>query len=89
MSFDDHKVPRRSLEEIEAEANRCRARAPIEADGRIDVFGLLRAWQIAFKVKPDSQMGDDKAFSSAKNPGNLWPQKRLPRAKVWRSSHSL
>jgi hypothetical protein len=66
MIFDDHRVPPRSLEEIEAEANRCRAFAPIDIDGRIDMFGLLKAWSITFRPKSDSEMGDDEAVSSAK-----------------------
>jgi hypothetical protein len=65
MIFDDHRVPRRTLEKIEAEANRCRSYAELDQDGRIDHFQLLSALSIKLAVKPDAAMGDNEAYSMA------------------------
>lgn len=65
MIFDDHRVPRRTLEEIEAEADRCRSFAELGQDGRIDVFQLLNAIGIKLVVKSDADMGQDEAYSMA------------------------
>jgi hypothetical protein len=65
MIFDDHRVPRRTLEEIEAEANRCRSRVRIGEDGRIDLDELLKVWGIGLAVRPDAQMRGAEAHSNA------------------------
>jgi hypothetical protein len=67
MIFDDHGVPRRTLEEIEAEANRCRSYAELDHDGRIDLDQLLSALRIKLAVKSDAAMGDNEAYSMARN----------------------
>jgi hypothetical protein len=65
MIFDDHPAQRRTLEEIEEEANRCRSYAELGQDGRIDLDQLLRALRIKLTVKPDRAMGDNEAYSVA------------------------
>ncbi len=67
MIFDDHGVPRRTLEEIEAEANRCRSYAELAHDGRIDLDQLLSALRIKLAVKSDAAMGDNEAYSMARD----------------------
>lgn len=63
--FDDHRVPRISLEEIEAEADRCRSYAQVDKGGRIDVLQLLKALNVKLVVKSDADMADAEAFSEA------------------------
>lgn len=53
------------MEEIESEANRCRSVAPLDESGRIDIFELLKAWNIELAVKSDTAMGDAEAYSAA------------------------
>lgn len=65
MIYDDYPVQRRTLDEIEAEADRCRLLAELGSDGRIDVFQLLQAWKIKLDVRPDAEMKDVEAFSLA------------------------
>src|SRR5262245_5383818 len=65
MIFDDHRAPRRTLEEIEAEASRCRSYAEQDRDRRIDLNQLLSALRIKLSVKSDAAMGDDEAYSLA------------------------
>lgn len=67
MILDDYPVPSRTLEEIEAEANRCRSLAELDAEGRLNLFELLRAWEIKLELAPDSRMGNAKAYSLAEN----------------------
>jgi Zn-dependent peptidase ImmA (M78 family) len=64
MIFDDHRVPRRTREEIESEADRCRSYAELDQDGRIDLDQLLSALRIKLAVKPDHAMGDNEAYSA-------------------------
>jgi hypothetical protein len=65
MIFDDYRAPRRALEEIESEADRCRSSAQLDEDGRIDIFELLKAWDIKLRIKSDAEMGDAEAHSLA------------------------
>jgi hypothetical protein len=53
------------LEEIEAEAERCRSFAQRGRDGRIDVFELLKALNVRLVVKSDAEMGNAEACSTA------------------------
>ena len=65
MIFDDHRAPRRTLEEIEAEADRCRSYADLDNDGRIDLDQLLSALHIKLSVGSERAMGDHEAYSVA------------------------
>jgi hypothetical protein len=65
MIFDDYRAPQRTLEEIEAEADRCRSFAEVGTDGRIDLDQLLSALRIKLSVKSDRDMGDNEAYSVA------------------------
>jgi hypothetical protein len=65
LIYDDYPVPQRTLEEIEAEAGRCRSLAELDKDGRIDVFQLLDACKIKLEVRPDAEMKDAEAYSLA------------------------
>jgi hypothetical protein len=76
MIFDDHRAPRRTLEEIEAEANRCRSYAELGRDGRIDLDQLLSALRIKLAVKSDATMGDDEAYSMASD-GQIACRRRI------------
>jgi hypothetical protein len=63
--FDDHRVPPMTLEEIEAEADRCRSYGRTDGDGRIDMFELLKALNVKLDVRSDSEMADQVAYSVA------------------------
>lgn len=65
MIYDDFSVPRRTLKEIEAEADRCRTLAVIAADGRLNLDQLISAWSIKLRVERESKMGGAKAYSLA------------------------
>lgn len=65
MIFDDYPVAPRTLEEIEAEADRCRARAILAADGRLNLDQLMRAWRIQLVIQKESKMGGAEAYSIA------------------------
>lgn len=65
MIFDDHRVPRRTFEEIDIEAARCRSRVPVDSNGRFDPNELLKLWGIELVIKSDAEMGDNEAYSVA------------------------
>jgi Zn-dependent peptidase ImmA (M78 family) len=63
--YDDFSVPRRTLKEIEAEADRCRTLAILAADGRLNLDQLMAAWSVKLVVERKSKMGGAKAYSLA------------------------
>ena len=65
MIYDDFEVPRRTLKEIEAEADRCRSVAVLAADGRLNLDQLLSAWHIKLSPRKSSEMAGAEAFSAA------------------------
>jgi len=63
--FDDHRAPPMTLDEIEAEADRCRSYSKSDVDGRIDMFQLLKALNVKLDIRSDSEMADQVAYSLA------------------------
>jgi hypothetical protein len=53
------------LQEIEAEASRCRSYVEPDDDGRIDLNQLLSALRIKLSVKSEREMEDNQAYSDA------------------------
>lgn len=66
------------MDEIEAEADRCRSFAQIGHSDRIDVDELLKVLNIRLCVKSDAEMGDDIAYSDAVN-GQIFCRRRVSR----------
>ncbi|MGE0851777.1 MAG: ImmA/IrrE family metallo-endopeptidase [Hyphomicrobiaceae bacterium] len=65
MIYDDYPVPPRTLKEIEAEADRCRSRAVVASDARLNLDQLMRAWGITLRVQTASKMQGAEAYSLA------------------------
>ena len=65
MIYDDFKVPRITLKEIEVEADRCRSLAVLAADGRLNLDQLMNAWHIKLSVRKSSEMAGAEAYSAA------------------------
>jgi Zn-dependent peptidase ImmA (M78 family) len=63
--YDDFRVPRRTLKEIEVEAERCRSLAVFAADGRLNLDQLMSAWRIKLSVEKTSKMAGAEAYSVA------------------------
>jgi len=63
--YDDFEVPRRTLREIEAEADRCRSLAVVAADGRLNLDQVMSAWRIKLSVEKTSKMAGADAYSVA------------------------
>jgi Zn-dependent peptidase ImmA (M78 family) len=63
--YDDFDVPRKTLKEIEAEADRCRALAVLAADGRLNLDQLMAAWGVKLVIERKSKMGGAEAYSLA------------------------